>query len=409
MYSGLQRKARALDGFGGLARLKSVIAFLLLFALTSPAIPQKYTATPRQPAPPNAGGSNQYWTIPDRNKVNEGTVTIITAPAGGATSVFGSDMARVLDDEATIRVLPVLGKGPVRNVTDILYLKSIDMGAVAADVPEFYKLQYNVPDIASKLRYIARLYFNEVHIVAKSSINSIYDLEGKRIIAPTDVGYYSAKVIFSRLKINASFDYATDDARSIQKMVDGEADAYIVNTAKVFPLGRNIKNENRALHLIPVPYEKPLQDLYLPSTLSAEEYPNLLLPGEKVDTVAIPVLLVGFNWPEKSERYIKMARFVDAFFTRFDEFMKPPRHPKWKEASFSADIPGWLRFKAAEDWLVQHKVATSSQSSEKAEFDRFVSERQLNSQSNPAQRDLLFRQFMDWRKRNGTSEQAAPR
>jgi len=104
-----------------------------------------------------------------------------------------------------------------------------------------------------------------------------------------------------------------------------------------------------------------------------------------------------------------MARFVDAFFTRFDEFMKPPRHPKWKEASFSADIPGWLRFKAAEDWLVQHNVATSSQFSEKAEFDRFVSERQLNSQSNPAQRDLLFRQFMDWRKRNGTSEQAAPR
>jgi len=360
MYSGLQRKARALDGFGGLARLKSVIAFLLLFALTSPAIPQKYTATPRQPAPPPAGSSNQYWTIPDRNQVNEGTVTIITAPAGGATSVFGSDMARVLDDEATIRVLPVLGKGPVRNVTDILYLKSIDMGAVAADVPEFYKLQYNVPDIASKLRYIARLYFNEVHIVAKSSINSIFDLEGKRIIAPTDVGYYSAKVIFSRLKINASFDYATDDARSIQKMVDGEADAYVVNTAKVFPLGRNIKNENRALHLIPVPYEKPLQDLYLPSTLSAEEYPNLLSPGEKVDTVAIPVLLVGFNWPEKSERYIKMARFVDAFFTRFDEFMKPPRHPKWKEASFSADIPGWQRFKAAEDWLVQHNVATSA-------------------------------------------------
>ena len=360
MCSGLQRKARSLNGIDRLARLKPVIAFLLLFALTSPAIPQKYTATPRQPAPPNAGGSNQYWTIPDRNKVNEGTVTIITAPAGGATSVFGSDMARVLDDEATIRVLPVLGKGPVRNVTDILYLKSIDMGAVAADVPEFYKLQYNVPDIASKLRYIARLYFNEVHIVAKSSINSIYDLEGKRIIAPTDVGYYSAKVIFSRLKINASFDYATDDARSIQKMVDGEADAYIVNTAKVFPLGRNIKNENRALHLIPVPYEKALQDLYLPSTLSAEEYPNLLSPGEKVDTVAIPVLLVGFNWPEKSERYIKMARFVDAFFTRFDEFMKPPRHPKWKEASFSADIPGWQRFKAAEDWLVQHNVATSA-------------------------------------------------
>jgi hypothetical protein len=79
--------------------------------------------------------SNETWTIPDRNRINEGTVTVITAPAGGATSVFGSDMARVLDDDATVRVLPVLGKGPVRNVVDIIYLKSIDMGAVTADVP----------------------------------------------------------------------------------------------------------------------------------------------------------------------------------------------------------------------------------------------------------------------------------
>jgi branched-chain amino acid transport system substrate-binding protein len=54
-------------------------------------------------------------------------VTVITAPAGGATAIFGSDLARVLDDDATIRVLPVLGKGPVRNVVDILYLKSIDI------------------------------------------------------------------------------------------------------------------------------------------------------------------------------------------------------------------------------------------------------------------------------------------
>src|SRR5262249_53252682 len=65
--------------------------------------------------------------------------------------------------------------------------------------------------------------------------------------------YYSAKVIFSRLNIKGSFDYATDDARSIQKMIDGEADAYIISNHKVFQLGRNIKNEDRALHLIPVP------------------------------------------------------------------------------------------------------------------------------------------------------------
>jgi hypothetical protein len=77
-------------------------------------------------------------------------VTVITAPAGGAMSVFGSDLARVLDDSETLRVLPILGKGPVQNVIDLLYLKSVDMGPVACDVREFYKLQYNVPDVANR-------------------------------------------------------------------------------------------------------------------------------------------------------------------------------------------------------------------------------------------------------------------
>src|SRR5258705_13464569 len=86
---------------------------------------------------------------------------------------------RSLDDDATIRVLPVLGKGPVSNVVDILYLKSIDMGAVAADVPEFYKLQYKIPDITSRLRYIAKRYHNELHIIAPNAVKSIFDLDGK--------------------------------------------------------------------------------------------------------------------------------------------------------------------------------------------------------------------------------------
>src|SRR6266478_4080701 len=270
-----------------------VVVCISLFAL--PEISVSQTA-PRAPAVPqtslNAAGdqSNETWTIPDRNRVNEGTVTVITAPAGGATSIFGSDLARVLDDDATIRVLPILGKGPVRNVVDILYLKSIDMGAVAADVPEFYRLQYKIPDITSRLRYITKLYHNELHIIAPTSIKSVYDLEGKKIVAQTDVGYYSARVVLSRLNIKATFDYKTDDARALQKIADGEADAYIGSTGKVFSLARNLKNENRILHLVPVPYDTRLQDMYLPTTLSSEDYPNLLSPGETIDTLATSVL-----------------------------------------------------------------------------------------------------------------------
>src|ERR1700760_1439260 len=165
-------------------------------------------------APDGMPSPDDTWKMPNRDSMNANTVSVITAPAGGTTSVFGSDMARALDD-ANIRVLPILGKGPVHNVVDILNLKAVDMGMVTSDVPEFYRLQYKIPDITSQLRYIAKLYNNEIHVVAPSSVKSIFDLAGKRIVASTDVGYYAAKVIFSRLNINVTFDYWTDDARAV--------------------------------------------------------------------------------------------------------------------------------------------------------------------------------------------------
>src|SRR6185503_8014881 len=364
----------------------------VLCALADNAMSQ----TAPRPGVPKAK-PDETWSMPDRNRVNEGTVTVITAPAGGATSVFGSDMSRVLDDDATVRVLTVLGKGPVRNVIDVLHLKSIDMGIVTTDVPEFYRLQYKIPDITSRMRFIAMLYLNEVHVVARTSIQSIFDLEGKKVIAPTDVGYYAARVIFSRLNIRPAWiETQLDDARSIQKIADGEGDAYIGSTGKPFQLLRSIiKNEDRSLHLVPIPYDPRLEDLYLPTTLSSEEYPNLLPAGQRIDTIAAIQLLVTLNWPETSERYNRVARFVDAFFSKINEFRKPPRHPKWKEASITASIPGWQRFKPADEWLVAHDMTP-----ERVRFEKFLADKQVPGAFDPSMREALFRRFLKWKQNN---------
>jgi TRAP-type uncharacterized transport system substrate-binding protein len=353
-----------------------------------------------QSPPAGIPGPNDTWKLPNREVMNAGKVTVITAPAGGATSVFGSDMARVLDD-GNVRVLTILGKGPVHNVVDVLYLKAIDMGVVVADVPEFYQLQYKIPDVTSQLRYIAKLYNNEIHVVAPTSVKSIFDLEGKRIVASTDVGYYAAKVIFNRLKLNATFDYWTDDARAIQKIVDGEADAYIGSTGKVFGLLRAVKNEDRKLHLVAVPYDRRLQDLYLPTTLSSDDYPNMLAPGETIDTVAASDLLVTFNWPEKSDHYRRVANFVNAFCSKFEEFRKPPRHPKWKEASMTAVIPGWIRFKAAQDWIDHWRAQQSNtaKNDSLASFKDFIVQ---HGHPNLSEEELakLYAQFQEWNRRS---------
>jgi TRAP-type uncharacterized transport system substrate-binding protein len=387
--------------------MRYLIAIAIALLATATTFPSLLDAVAQPPsaAPPPAGGPQPVftplkpWSFPDREAVNAGSVTIITAPAGGAKSVFASDMARVLDEQDKLRILPVLGKGPVQNVIDILYLRTIDMGLVAADVPEFFKIQYGA-NIGDRLRYIMKLYNDEIHIIAPTEIKTVFDLEGKRIMAPKDVGLYSARAIFSRLKINVSYDYTTDDTGALQEVIDGNADACIVGTAKVMPIARNVKNENRRLHLVSIPYDKRLQDLYLPAEFTSDEYPNLIPPGETVETLATSILLAVFNWPEKTDRYLKVAKFVDALFSRIGEFPRPPRHPKWKEASIAAVVPGWQRFKAAQDWLDQHPTDIASQAS-RSKFKEFMAQ-EGHSDMSPQQLDRLYQRFLEWNNRSAS-------
>src|SRR4051794_32126736 len=90
----------------------------------------------------------QVVAPPEPDPLNAGTVTVITAPIGGPMSVMGSDMAAVLDDGDKLRVLPVLGKGSVQNLIDIIRLKNIDMGFVTTDALEFVRTEAGIPDIA---------------------------------------------------------------------------------------------------------------------------------------------------------------------------------------------------------------------------------------------------------------------
>jgi hypothetical protein len=33
----------------------------------------------------------------------------------------------------------------------------------------------------------------------------------------------------------------------------------------------------------------------------------------------------------------------------FGEFLDPPRHPKWQEVNLAAQLPGWTRFRPAQE------------------------------------------------------------
>jgi TRAP-type uncharacterized transport system substrate-binding protein len=367
-----------------------IVGCITLTILPLSAVPQ---ITRSVPAP---SGSDS-WVLPNRDQINEGAVTIITAPIGGTAPLIGAELATVLDDRDRLRILPIIGQGFVQNVLDVLYLKSVDMAIVVSDVLELYKSKYKIPNIETRLRYIAKLYNSEITIVAPTSIKSVYDLAGKRIMAPKDVGYFAAEAILKRLNIEAEVDYRSDPFVALHKVLNGEADAWFVSAGKVQTLTRNIKNPDRRFHLVTIPFDPRLMDIYFPSKFTSEEYPNLVSEGETTETVAASVLLVSFNWPDNTERYKRVARFVDAFFTKFDDFYKPPWSPKWHEASITANIPGWIRFKAAQEWLDRNgKKSVDQEASE--DFRQFLAQKGLAQHINMPSDEMikLFNEFVQW-------------
>lgn len=328
---------------------------------------------------------------------NGGTVGVVSGGVEGTYVRIASDLASVLDDGDTLRILPMLGKGSVQNLKDIALLRGIDVGIVQSDVLAYAKRERLLPNIDRRINYIAKLYNEEFHILAGPDVKSIEDLADKAVNVDVQGSgtHMTATLIFDMLGIRVRPE-STDQTVALDRLRKGEIAAMAYVAGKPTRLFRDLKAAD-GLHFLPVPLSAELLDTYLPSRLTSSDYDGLIKPGEEVETVAVGAVMAVYGWERNSDRYRKVARFVDAFFGRFDEFLKAPRHPKWKEVNLAATIPGWTRFEPAEAWLRQASAAGGPQTAAvKQDFQTFVSQRGIP----PQQAEKLFEQFLLWQARS---------
>lgn len=367
------------------------LAFAFVLAVVAPAGAQQASApaAPKRPAGTHAEMME---------RVNENTVTIVSGTPAGTYLAVAYDMAAVLDKDDELRVLPIASRAGVANVRDILYLKGVDMGIVQSDTLTLLKQTGELgANIDQRLVYITKLYNEEMHIIAGPGIESIEDLNGKKVNF-SDVGSgteQSTRIVFDILGIKAE-KVNMGQADALVKIKSGEI------AATVFIAGRPAAAvaklpKDPDFRILTVPYTEELENSsYLPATLSSEDYPNLIPEGERVETIAVGAVLAVYNWPRNTDRYRRVENFVNALFSQFDEFQKPPRHPKWKEVNLAANLKGWQRFAAAEDWL--SKVASQPPAQVGARLDATLARQQAAraAPNNVAEQERLFRQFLQW-------------
>ena len=335
------------------------------------------------------------------NRENSITVRVVAGDMGETSSYFAADLAQVLNEPDKLRVLPVLSGGGVQNITDLLYLKGVDIGFVRSDVLNYVKYKGVHRNIENRIRYISKLYVEKVHILAGASVGSIQDLAGK----PVNVGGTASgkmgtpELLFETLGV-AVTPVHLDQATALERLKAGEIAATVIVSAQPSELISAIGSEE-GLKLLPIEKSGAVLDIYLPSTLSNEDYPNLIAPGTTLETLATNVVMAMYNWPQNHSRYKRVGSFVERFFGKFGELRKTPRHPKWREVDLAAAMPGWQRFEPAKEWLEAYGNAVPGEralSKLRTNFEDFLNrsftgDRQTLSES---QRTDMFRVFLGW-------------
>lgn len=333
------------------------------------------------------------------------TIGIMGGEIDGTFMRVATDLTSVLNSD-TLRVVPIVGKGSLQNLGDLIQLPGVDLALVAADVLAYAQAAQLYPGQLSKVQYICKLYDNDVNVCAGADIQTLSDLQGKPVnIDVVGSGTnLTARAIFKTLGITP--DFRTEEPTIGQdKLLRGEIAANVYVAGKPVRLFAS-QSADAKLHLVPILSTPELEKTYLPGgAFTHAEYPSLVPADTTVETVGVGVVLAVYGWAATTTRYRNLVTFVNTFFSKFPELLSPPHHLKWHDVNLAAAQPGWVRFAPAAAWIAAHRAVVTTtpalvDAKSSNQFDQFLAQRGVPHLT-PAQRDATWQYFQRQRLQDG--------
>jgi TRAP-type uncharacterized transport system substrate-binding protein len=324
-----------------------------------------------------------------RDKINSGLVSIVSE--GTDETV---DMALALTAQAEhdrLRVLPIAGAGASQNAEDVMLTRGIDFGIVQTDVLDEIKRNPPFPGVEKYLQYITKLYDRQVQILAGPDIQSIDDLTGKKVnFGLRDSGTYTTTTaIFKVLGVEPEVTKLPHPL-ALDKLRRGEISALVYVATKPSRLFQDIRPDEN-LHFLPITGNLPTY--YTATTITSDDYSELVSKDAPVKTVEVGTALVAYNWPANSERYQRVNYFVQAFFAHVGDIQAS--HPKWHQFDITSSVLGWTRFSPAVQWL---KKAELTPEESRTTVVVHLDTKQREALFKDFQREVLFREFTAYQK-----------
>ena len=249
--------------------------------------------------------------------------------------------------------LPVVGKGALQNISDLDLLHGIDMAILQDDVLNYARQQNLFPGIENRITYVAKLYNEEFHLLARRDIKTVADLANQKV----NVDLRGGRHRDHREPAVRSAQYP--DRRHQRRPGGGARQAAPRRDRRAGLCRRQARAAVSAastaedgLHFLAIPVTPTITAAYVADPAHRRRIIRAWSPADQpVDTVAVGAVLAVANLQPDSERYRNVVNFVDAFFTGFQSLLTPGHDPKWREVNIAAELPGWRRFPPAAAWL----------------------------------------------------------
>jgi len=283
-------------------------------------------------------------------------VGMVTGGPKGTYIKIGNDIASIVK-EYGVDLLVKESKGSFDNVERMASNENAGIGIVQSDVisalrSSDIKVQRSN---AERLRLIAPLYNEEVHIFGSQTIKNLSDLHHKKVAVGNKGGGTSmtAKILFTYLGIEPELLYISKD-EALVKVLGNEIDAMIYVAGKPVnffsELETFLKDYPKAfnkLHFVPArmsEFKDPLP--YVDSVLTPKDY-NWL--KQDVPAIAVKALLVAYDFSRSDNAYHKtrceqFGVIGQTLRDRLGYLQKTGNgHEKWKEVDLSVQVGDWQR------------------------------------------------------------------
>jgi len=286
---------------------------------------------------------------------------IVTASERGTYIQIGRDVASLIAAPAGIDLQVLPSAGSAENVRRLRYEPGVRMAIVQSDVYQAFldlagEGNREAGDMIRPLRVIMPLYNEEIYFIvrADSDLNYVHEIRDARINAG-ELGSGTAlttstlyRLLFSRPLPDGRTTFLRNEDALVKLIDDKTVDVVAVVAGQPAKLLVEMKPEARQfIKLLKVDSLHPsagvVQRTYVPATVRATSYPNVLT--EDVPSFAVRAFLVTYDYNLKEPKQ-SLARLAQSLCENFAT-LRARGHPKWREVELALpDLGrGWAYYK----------------------------------------------------------------